>query len=67
MDIIKEEDPHTEITLHYIRQLIRAEAVPVVCCGRKKLVNADAVLELLASGYELPKTEPTYNQVRKVI
>lgn len=67
MDIIKEEDPNTEVTLHYIRQLIRTEAVPVVCCGRKKLVNADAVLELLASGYGLPKEEPTYNQIRRVV
>lgn len=51
---IKKIDPDTEVTLHYLRSLIRAGAVPVVSCGRKKLVNLDSVLELLASGYELP-------------
>ena len=54
LEIIKAADPDTEVTLYYLRQMIRAEAVPVVSCGRKKLVNADAVLELLAGGYELP-------------
>lgn len=51
---IRAADPNTEVSLHYIRQLIVAEAVPVVRCGRKKLVNVDAVMELLASGYTLP-------------
>lgn len=51
---IREADPETEVTLNYIRALIKAEAVPVVYCGRKKLVNVEAIMELLASGYVLP-------------
>lgn len=69
LEIIKAEDPDTEVTLYYLRQMIRAEAVPVVSCGRKKLVNADAVLELLASGYELP-AEPgpiDLGRIRRVV
>ena len=54
----KAADPNTEVTLYYIRTLIRAEAVPVVSCGRKKLVNVDSIMELLASGYTLPEQEP---------
>lgn len=54
---IRAADPGTEVTLHYIRQLIRVEAVPVVACGRKKLVNVDAVMALLASGYTLPNMD----------
>lgn len=57
LEEIKAADPNTEIKLCYIRQLIRAGAVPVVVCGRKKLVNVDAVMELLASGYSLPEPE----------
>lgn len=57
LEEIKAADPHTEVTLYYIRALIRAEAVPVVCCGRKKLVNVDSIMELLARGYTLPEAE----------
>lgn len=58
LEEIKAADPNTEVTLYYIRALIRAEAVPVVCCGRKKLVNVDSVMELLARGYTLPEPDP---------
>lgn len=47
---IKAVDPSTEVTLHYIRQLIRTNAIPVVAVGRKKLANVDDVLALLAAG-----------------
>lgn len=57
LEEIKAADPNTEVTLCYIRQLIRAEAVPVVACGRKKLVNVDSIMELLANGYTLPEPE----------
>ena len=64
---IKQVDPDTEVTLHYIRALIRAEAVPVVRCGRKKLVNVDAVMELLANGYELPTEPQAVGVIRRVV
>ena len=68
MDEIKAADPDTEITLHYIRQLIREEAVPVVCCGRKKLVNVDAVMALLSAGYKaVEPTPPVYGAIRRVV
>ena len=68
MDEIKAADPNTEVTLHYIRQLIREEAVPVVCCGRKKLVNADAVIALLSAGYKAGEPMPTaYGTIRRVV
>ena len=64
---IKQADPDTEVTLHYIRALIRAEAVPVVCCGRKKLVNVDAVMELLANGYAIPPEPQQMGVIRRVV
>lgn len=55
LEIIREQDPGTEVTLHFIRQLIVAGSIPVTPVGRKKLVDADAVLEYLAAG----QTQPT--------
>lgn len=62
LDEIKRADPGTEVTLHYIRAMIRAEAVPVVVCGRKKLVNVDAVMELLANGCDVPLMPQQWTQ-----
>ena len=59
-DAIREADPETSISKNYIRRLILAEAVPVVHCGRRKLVDVDAVMQLLADGYELPKERDPY-------
>ena len=68
MDEIRAADPDTEVTLHYIRQLIREEAVPVVCCGRKKLVNVDAVMALLSAGYKAEEpAPPVYGAIRRVV
>lgn len=47
---IKEQDPDTQITLHYIRGIIKSEKVPVVKVGCKKLVDVDKVLEYLERG-----------------
>lgn len=69
LEEIKAADPNTEVTLYYIRQMIRAEAVPVVSCGRKKLVNVDSVMNLLAGGYKLPpESEPIdLGRIRRVV
>ena len=64
---IKAEDPNTEVTLHYIRQIIHTKQVPVVSAGRKKLVSVDAVLALL-SGERNSSAEPdTYGQIRRIV
>lgn len=69
LEEIKRVDPDTEITLHYIRAMIRVEAVPVVACGRKKLVNLDALMDLLRDGYVLPEQprEPAQGGIRRVV
>lgn len=48
IELIKEQDPDTEITLHYIRALIKSGEIPCVQVGRKKLVDADAVIAHIA-------------------
>lgn len=44
LEIIKQQDPDTAVTLHYIRQLISSGKVPFVPVGRKKLINVDELL-----------------------
>lgn len=56
--IIKEQDPNTEVTLHYIRRIINTHSVPVTPVGTKKLVNADTVIEYIAAGAAPPEPEP---------
>lgn len=57
--IIKEEDPGSEVTLHYLRHLINAHKVAVTPVGTKKLVDADAVIAYIAAGTAPPEPEPT--------
>lgn len=47
LDIIRQEDPGTEVTLHYLRRLIKTGAIPCVPVGRKKLVNVDKLIDYL--------------------
>lgn len=41
---IKALDPETEVTEYYVRQLVKAGAVPVVWAGNKALINLNDVL-----------------------
>ena len=65
LDLIKEQDPGTEVTLHYIRNLIKTGKVPVTPVGRKKLVDADAVMEYIAACQAPPIIAAT-GQIRRV-
>lgn len=67
LEEIKKQDPGTELTVSYIRRLIKAEAVPVVCVGRKKLVDVDALIEKLADGYVLPSEPKEVGKIRRVV
>lgn len=67
LEIIKEQDPNTEVTLHYLRTLLRSKPppVPTLIIGRKKLVDADAVIAYIATGSK-EKTGPVTSGIRKV-
>ncbi len=47
LEIIKEQDPNTSVTLHYLRHLIKTGEIPCVPVGRKKLVNVDKLIDFL--------------------
>lgn len=64
---IKALDPGSEVTEHYIRQLIKDSMVPVVWAGNKALINLDDVLSLLRLGTK--RTEPppyTVGGIRRI-
>lgn len=58
LEEIKKLDPDTELSLHYVRMMIRDEVVPVFCIGNKKLVNVDDVITYLETGVPVPAKEP---------
>jgi hypothetical protein len=53
MAIIREEDPDSSVSRYLVRRVICCGLVPVLQIGRRKLVDADKVIEFLASGVDL--------------
>lgn len=47
---LKAMDPNSEVSEHYIRQLVKKGIVPVTWAGSKALINLDDVLALLRGG-----------------
>lgn len=47
---LKAMDPNSEVSEHYIRQLVKKGVVPVTWAGSKALINLDDVLALLRGG-----------------
>lgn len=52
MDTIKEADPHTALSEHAIRRLIKSGHIPVVTSGRRFLINLDTLLAYLENPEE---------------
>lgn len=53
LDVIKQQDPDTAVTLRMIRRLINTGALPYVPVGRKKLINVDGLLAYLGGKEEI--------------
>jgi len=51
LEEIKQQDPHSCVSLNMIRRLIKTGEVPsvAVCSGRRRLVNLDALLTYLGN------------------
>lgn len=64
--VIREEDPETDVTLHYIRQLIKTGRVPSVAVGRKKLINVDILMAYIAEGGHQEDPAPPVGVIRRV-
>lgn len=64
--VIRGEDPETDVTLHYIRQLIKTGRVPSVAVGRKKLVNVELLMAYIAEGGHGEDPAPHTGEIRRV-
>ena len=65
---IKALDPGSEVTEHYVRQLVKCGKVPVAWAGNKALINLDDILDLLRLGTARPAKEdvPTAGGIRRI-
>ena len=68
LKIIKEMDPETEITLNFVRFIIKTDQVPVTKMGKKRLVDADVLVGRIASGQikSAEELESTVGGIRQV-
>lgn len=70
LELIRQEDPGTQITAHYIRRIFKSGAVQVVHNGKKVLANADEVMAFITSGEPLPvqhKEDDRIGVIRKIM
>jgi len=64
---IKALDPGSEVTEHYVRQLVRDGAVTVAWAGNKALINLDEILDLLRIGTRRAEPVPdTVDGIRRI-
>lgn len=61
---IKKMDENTAISKYYIRQLAISGEIPVVMCGRKRLINLDGLIAYLSNGLELSHKSHNNNIMR---
>lgn len=64
--IINKDDPETEVTLYFIRRIIKSGKIPVVEVGTKKLVDADMLIQYIAEGNGIIDDEPQTQGIRRV-
>jgi len=58
LELLKQEDPETQVTLNFIRSLLKRDAIPYVKIGRRHLLNYDALVEYLAKGNTQEEAAP---------
>jgi len=64
---IKKIDENTAISKYYIRQLAISGKIPVVMCGRKRLINLDGLIEYLSgSGITASNTAAEDSKIRPI-
>ena len=63
---LKQQDPGTGITLHFLRCLAVRGEIPTVRAGRKYLLDIDALLEHLTGRVAPPAREWDVGSIRSV-
>lgn len=49
LELIRKEDPETQLTLNHLRALAASGKIPVHRVGNRRLINVDALIEYLES------------------
>ena len=62
---LKAMDPHTAVTLHAIRRMVKAGEIPHVDAGRKQLINLDKLIEHLSNPTP-PAPAQNYGTIRRI-
>lgn len=64
---IKQMDENTAISKYYIRTLALSGKIPVVMCGRKRLINLDGLIEYLSrSGITASNSAAEDSKIRPI-
>ena len=66
---IKAMDENTAISKSYIRRLALSGKIPVVMCGRKRLINLDGLINYLSDSGSTTEIAPEYtpsNNIRPI-
>lgn len=66
---IKAMDENTAISKYYIRRLALSGKIPVVMCGRKRLINLDGLINYLSGSGDTTANTPEYtpsNNIRPI-
>lgn len=66
LELLKQEDPGTQVTLNFIRTLANNGSIPHVKVGRRKLINYDALLEFLANPLDHDQKREDLGVIRRV-
>lgn len=65
-DEIKKNDPDTAITMCGLRRMVQTGVIPSVQVGRKRLINADTVMDYLNSNTTSESKQEEYGVIRRV-
>lgn len=65
LELIRELDPGTSVTLNYIRALAASKKISVVMIGRRRLINMESLISYLSSSEE-QEAAPQYGKIRKL-
>lgn len=57
LELIREEDPDTQLTLNHLRALATSGKIPVHRVGNRRLINVDALIEYLSHPVDPPEVK----------
>ena len=63
---IKAMDDNTAISKYYIRQLALSGKIPVVMCGRKRLINLDGLIDYLSGSGTAESNNADNGKIRAI-